>query len=625
MFRRFVTAVFAVALVVPTTTVHADPVTTTWSPERNLSLPGSSAFGADIVSSTDGSKLVAAWTRNDVIFPRIQVARSSDGGQNWTTPMIISGNDAGGVKLATTPSADRIIGVWSHRDGGSYRVEAATSSDGGATWSTPTFLSAAGQTADSARVEISADGQRALAVWRRFDGARDRVQAAFSTDAGLTWSSPETLSNSGSNASAPTMVLSADGRKGTATWQELAIVKSARTLDGGITWTSPVAVSTGLSAETDLTGSLDGERVFAMWTTPVVGGPYLTTSVSTDAGTTWSAPVNRSATDDLTFAPKIVGSDDGQRLTAVWLQRRIGTQNRVFTAGSADGGTTWSAATSLSTADNPASAPVLTASADGRRVTAVWQQREGVPDRVQTASSTDQGRTWSAPRFLSGAGQSASYSVATSSSNGRRVAAIWERYDGSHQRIQVATGTVASSPGAPGQPLGTPGDTTATISWPAADDGGSPVTGYTATAGSQTCTTATTTCTITGLTNGTSYSVTVTATNSVGTGPASAAALVTPVGPDPLPALRTRALVKARAGKSKLLVAVKPNLGAKQQWRFQLQRKRGTQWRNLGKVRKTVGAKHRRVLNPTKGTYRVVVSPAHGYEGSTSKAVRLRR
>jgi hypothetical protein len=83
--------------------------------------------------------------------------------------------------------------------------------------------------------------------------------------------------------------------------------------------------------------------------------------------------------------------------------------------------------------------------------------------------------------------------------------------------------------------------------------------------------------------------------------------------------------VKARAGKSNLQVVVKPNLSAKQQWSFQVQRKRGKQWRNLGKVRTTTGAKHRRVLNLPKGTYRVLVSPAYGYEGSTSKAVRLRR
>ena len=56
-------------------------------------------------------------------------------------------------------------------------------------------------------------------------------------------------------------------------------------------------------------------------------------------------------------------------------------------------------------------------------------------------------------------------------------------------------------------------------------DGGSPPTGYTATAspGGATCTTAANGCVLTGLIAGTTYSVTVTATNAVGAGPASAA------------------------------------------------------------------------------------------------------
>lgn len=89
--------------------------------------------------------------------------------------------------------------------------------------------------------------------------------------------------------------------------------------------------------------------------------------------------------------------------------------------------------------------------------------------------------------------------------------------------------------GLPGAPTGltaTAGDGQVTVSWSApSSTGASAITGYTATAspGGATCTTTSaTTCTITGLTDGTSESISVTATNTQGTGSASSAASAIP-------------------------------------------------------------------------------------------------
>jgi hypothetical protein len=75
------------------------------------------------------------------------------------------------------------------------------------------------------------------------------------------------------------------------------------------------------------------------------------------------------------------------------------------------------------------------------------------------------------------------------------------------------------------------GDASTTVSWTAPSDGGSAITGYTATSNAgQTCSSATTSCSVTGLTNGTPYTFTVTATNSIGTSdPSSASSAITPV------------------------------------------------------------------------------------------------
>ena len=96
--------------------------------------------------------------------------------------------------------------------------------------------------------------------------------------------------------------------------------------------------------------------------------------------------------------------------------------------------------------------------------------------------------------------------------------------------------TPAGLPLAPAGVQATPFNSSALVSWAAAADNGSPITGYTATAapGGMTCsTTGALSCTVAGLANGTPYTFTVTATNSVGTGPASAPSAV--VAPKPVP------------------------------------------------------------------------------------------
>jgi hypothetical protein len=100
-----------------------------------------------------------------------------------------------------------------------------------------------------------------------------------------------------------------------------------------------------------------------------------------------------------------------------------------------------------------------------------------------------------------------------------------------------------SVPGTPTNVTAIAGNVSATVSWTAPGNGGSPITGYTVTPfigsvaqtpvvvnGSATSTT------ITGLTNGTAYTFTVSATNSVGTGAASAQSNVVTPSTAPTPA-----------------------------------------------------------------------------------------
>jgi hypothetical protein len=142
----------------------------------NVSDAGRDAFEPQVAVDASGNSLIV-WTRFDGTNLRIQAKwRAANGGASGATETISeAGRDASEPQVAFDPSGNAVA-VWTQWDGSHSRTHAAFRPTGGSFGGDQT-ISPAGRDANRPQVAIDSLGN-AVAVWYRFDGTTDRIQAA---------------------------------------------------------------------------------------------------------------------------------------------------------------------------------------------------------------------------------------------------------------------------------------------------------------------------------------------------------------------------------------------------------------------------------------------------------------
>jgi hypothetical protein len=365
---------------VPLTQVSSDPFTNTTSQHRTEVEPDTFAFGQTIVSAFQVGRFF------DGGGSAIGFAASTNGGASWTSgflPGITKFQGGGPFDRASDPAVafDPRHNVWMisslalSESGGARAVVTSRSTNGGLTWSNP-VTTATGSNLDKNWIvcDTTSTSRFFGNCYTQFDdhAAGNRMKMSRSTNGGLTWG-PALNTGDAASGLGGQPVVRPNGTVLVPFRSSSGQIRSFRSIDGGASWRATVLVSTiqahtvagGLrtsplpSAEVDAAGT-----VYVVWQDcrfrSGCAANDIVMSKSTSE-TTWG-PVTRVPIDPTSstvdhFIPGIgvdrstSGGSARIGLTYYFYPNRSCTaatcQLDVGFISSANGGTTWSAATQL--------------------------------------------------------------------------------------------------------------------------------------------------------------------------------------------------------------------------------------------------------------------------------------
>ena len=345
----------------------------------------------------------------------------------FSVPLNVSNNsDYSFTPQVAVDSAGNIYAVWEDDTSSNSNILFSRSTDGGLTFSAPKSLSNTSGFSFSPRIALDANGGINV-VWEDDSPGSLDIFFSRSTDGGVTFSNPRDLSNDASDSGSPMVATDTTGNI-YVVWENDSGVLGVfftRSSDGGATFTAPIALSTntGGSVSPQMAVDVNGD-VNVVWEDDSGNSSDISFSRSADHGATFSAPKSLSLGVGNSNSAAMAVDLNGN-INVAWENDSPGNFDLFFSR-STDGGLNFSTPKNLSNSPG-LSRTVQMALDGGGNINVVWA--ENAPPNSSTdiffSRSANGGASFSAPRNLSSnAGFSANPSVTVDP--GGNINAVWE-------------------------------------------------------------------------------------------------------------------------------------------------------------------------------------------------------
>ncbi|MBI3623688.1 hypothetical protein HY212_06450 [Candidatus Pacearchaeota archaeon] len=260
----------------------------------------------------------------DILF-----TKSSDGGATFGIPVNISNNlgDSGIPQMSV--SGNDVYVTWENNGLGNFEVFVAKSTDNGNTFTSPVNISK--DTSPSGAPQIIASGKNVIVSWMDKTSGNYDAFVTKSSDSGSTFGAPVNVSNTPKDSGY--QQISASGNNVYVVWTETISNKNydvffAKSTDGGSTFDAPVNISNneGPSGWALVASS---NNIYVTWEDSTAGNYDILIAKSTDGGSTFGTPVNVSNTQEESAFKQMVATNDSVYL--VWQDGTLNQHDVLFT------------------------------------------------------------------------------------------------------------------------------------------------------------------------------------------------------------------------------------------------------------------------------------------------------